>query len=45
LRNENTRLKRVRDEFAEDFEIDIEEFDEDDDDEEEEEDLDEDEGY
>jgi hypothetical protein len=44
LRNENTRLKRVRDEFAEDFEIDIDEFDEDDDDDEEE-DLDEDEGY
>ena len=42
LRNENTRLKRVRDEFAEDFEIDIDEFDEDDD---EEEDPDEDEGY
>jgi hypothetical protein len=42
LRNENTRLKRVRDEFAEDSEIDIDEFDEDDD---EEEGPDEDEGY
>jgi hypothetical protein len=30
LRNENSRLRRVREEFAEDFEIDIDEFDEED---------------
>ena len=31
LRDENSRLKRIREEFAEDFEIDIEELDDDDD--------------